>query len=191
MAAEAGTGQPYAYATQVGRLWSGVTGTLTRLEAIAGDPARLEDDDAAATLRGLQYRLHLACERAYGLAPPAGTAVFHEELAGAIEAARDVTGEVVETLEVEGAGAVDLLVHEWRGALFRVRLARLRLAGPRPRAVPEPSRPGGAPRAAALLALVLAVAGTVTFTLGANAGEWPIWTVGIAALCAGFIVYKP
>src|SRR6201999_1750011 len=116
---EAGTGQRYA--TQVGRLWSGLTRTLARLEAIAGDAERPEDDDAPRNFRGLHYPLPRACERAYGLMPPDGTEIIHAELAAALAGARDATGEVAEVLELDGIAEAQLLVHEWRGALFRVR----------------------------------------------------------------------
>ena len=188
MGAEIGTGQ--GYATQVGRLWSGLARTLARLEAFAGEPSRLEDEEAVTTLRALQYRLHVACERAYGLAPPNGAEPIHAELAAALEGARDATAEVIESLELDGADAAALLVHEWRGALFRVRLARLRLAGPRPRP-PARVEPDTADRGRALLAVVLAVTGALVFAGGASAGSWPVWVVGIAAVCASFIAYKP
>lgn len=187
MGAETGTGQRYA--TQVGRLWSGLAGTLSRLEVLAGEPERLEDDDALTALRALQYRLHVACERAYGLAPPEGAEPIHAELAAALEGARDATAEVVEALELDGPETAELLVHEWRGALFRVRLARLRLAGPRrPRVPAEPETAGRGP---ALLALLLAVAGAIVFAAGASAGLWPVWVAGIAGVCASFLIYKP
>jgi hypothetical protein len=188
VATEAGTGQRYA--TQVGRLWSGLARTLTTLEAFAGEPERLEDDEALGELRGLQYRLHLACERAFGLAPPAGTEEFHGELASALEGARDATGEIAETLELDGPETAALLVHEWRGALFRVRLARLRLSGPRlPTDPTEPLEPTH--RHAALIGLLLAVLGAAAFAYGATSGDWPIWTVGMVAVCASFIAYRP
>ena len=68
MAAETQAGERYA--TQVGELWSGLSLTLARLEAIASAPERLEDDDVVDTLRLLQYRLHAASESVVGLSPP-------------------------------------------------------------------------------------------------------------------------
>ena len=189
LAAEAGTGQRYA--TQVGRLWIGLTRTLSALEALAAEPERLEDDDALVQLRGLQYRLHLACERAFGLVPPAGTEQFHAELASALEGARDATGEISETLELDGPDAAALLVHEWRGALFRVRLARLRLADPRKRGPDQAIAEERPHRRAALVALALVLAGVGAFAAGAGTGRWPLWVGGIAAVCASFIAYKP
>ena len=56
MASRAGTGERYA--TQVGALWTGLAHTLTRLEAIAAEPERLEDEKQVEVLRRLQYGLH-------------------------------------------------------------------------------------------------------------------------------------
>jgi len=189
LATETGTGQRYA--TQVGRLWSGLARTLTSLEAFAGDPARLEGDDALAELRALQYRLHLACERAFGLAPPAAAEPIHAELASALEGARDATGEVAETLELDGPETAALLVHEWRGALFRVRLARLRLSGAKPRSDPTEAPEPVDRRAAALAGFLLAVVGAAIFAFGASSNDWPIWAAGIVAVCGSFLAYKP
>ena len=54
----------------------------------------------------------------------------HAELADALRCARDATAEVAEAVSIWGAAGVEPLLHEWRGALFRVRLARLRVAPP-------------------------------------------------------------
>ena len=70
-----------------------------------------------------------------GLSPPIAAAPAHTELAAALAGARDATGDVVEAVDLTGSRGVDVMLHEWRGALFRVRLARLRLTGP-------PTRPG-------------------------------------------------
>ena len=117
------------YASQVGELWSELSQTLARLEGIAAAPDLLDDDETVGALRRLQYRLHTASESALGLSPPAAAEPAHSELAAALAGARDATGDVVEAADVHGARGVDALLHEWRGALFRVRLARLRLTG--------------------------------------------------------------
>ena len=64
---------------------------------------------------------------ALGIVPPAGAEAAHAELRAALAEARDATGEVAGALADGDADAVAALVHEWRGALFRVRLARHRL----------------------------------------------------------------
>ena len=82
------------------------------------------------------------------------------------------------------------LLHEWRGALFRVRLARLRLAEPAPRGVvrPEPE-PGSV--AGPLAAFLLALLGAVAFVAGATLGTWPIWTLGLLCVCLSVVAYRP
>ena len=173
------------YATQVGELWSGLAHTLVRLEALAGVREWLDTDDATEELQRLQYRLHAASEHVFGLAPPAGAESAHSELAAALASARDATGEVIETLETDGIEAIDSIVHEWRGALFRVRLARLRLAGPRYATLPEPERMPSF--ISPLLACILTVVGVAAFAVGAVVGPWPLWGAGIlrsAARCS-------
>jgi hypothetical protein len=190
LAPRTGTGERYA--TQMGELWSGLARTLSRLERIAGDPELLCDDDVLDTMRRLQYRLHAASEHAYGLVPPAGAETAHAELAAALAGARDATAEMAEAAEEVGGEAAALLVHEWRGALFRVRLARLRLAGP-------PKRPPAAvvedvPRAqvaAPLAAFLLALGGALAFVVGATVGPWPLWVAGILAVCGSVLAYRP
>jgi hypothetical protein len=189
LAAKTGTGQRYAM--QMGELWSGLTRTLSRLESIAGDPELLAEDDVVDALRRLQYALHSASEHAYGLVPPAGAETAHAELAAALAGARDATAEVVEAVDESGVDGAAILVHEWRGALFRVRLARLRLAGPR-RALPEAEdapKDGGV--AVPLAAFLLALGGALAFVVGATIGPWPLWVAGIAGVCASVVVYRP
>jgi hypothetical protein len=189
LAPRTGTGERYA--TQMGELWSGLTRTLSRLERIAGDPELL-GDDVIDTLRRLQYGLHAASEDAYGLVPPAGAETAHAELAAALAGARDATAEVAEAVEDAGGDAAAMLVHEWRGALFRVRLARLRLAGP-------PKRPAAsvvedvqhAQVAAPLAAFLLALGGALAFVVGATVGPWPLWVAGILAVCGSVLAYRP
>jgi hypothetical protein len=178
------------YATQVGALWSGLARTLVELDQLAADPVQLDDEDSLATLRRLQYRLHTASERAYGFAPPAGVEPVHAELAEALAGARDATAELVDAVDDGGAEAALPFVHEWRGALFRVRLARLRLSAPKPRKQapePEKQRRFGRP----LLAFGLTVAGSIAFATGALASAWPLWTAGLVAVCCSLITYKP
>jgi hypothetical protein len=179
------------YASEVGELWSGLAGTLVRLEALAGSPTRLGDDEGLDELRLLQYRLHAASEGAVGLSPPAAAESFHGELASALSDARDATGELIEAVELDGPGAVEPRIYEWRGALFRVRLARLRLGGhesvPAVEDEDEPLPGIGAP----LASLALSLGGTVAFLVGATVGPWSLWMCGAVALCASLVVYRP
>ncbi len=137
MAARTGTEERYT--TEMGELWSALALTLAHLDRLAADPESLDADESPDALRRLQYALHIAGERIYGLAPPADAEPAHDELWKALSGARDATGEIAEALEDDGTEAVEPLVHEWRGALFRVRLARMRLSpqSPAPAAPPD------------------------------------------------------
>jgi hypothetical protein len=177
------------YATQVGELWTGLSQTLARLEAIAVTPDLLESDETVDALRRLQYRLHTASESVLGLSPPKAAAPAHSELASALAGARDATGEVVEAVDATGSHGVDSMLYEWRGALFRVRLARLRLTGGRILGS-EPGEP--LPRLRApLVASALTVAVAAAFAVGATAGPWPLWVAGMLAVCVSLLLYRP
>lgn len=178
------------YAVQMGELWTGLARTLTRLDVVAGEPERLDADGAETSLRRLQYALHVSSEVAYGLEPPPGAATAHAELADALACARDATAEVAEAVGLWGAVGAEPLVHEWRGALFRVRLARLRLAAAPRRAAPEPEpEPGGVTWP--LAAFLLALCGAVAFVGGATLGLWPLWASGMLAVCGSVLAYRP
>lgn len=188
MAARTGTNQ--FYAEELGELWAGLLRTLTRLDVVASEPDRLDEEGAERSLRRLQYALHVSSEHVVGLQPPAGGETAHAELQAALACARDATAEVAEAVSIFGAAGVEPLLHEWRGALFRVRLARMRLAPP-----PKPPvrlryeerhslvRP--------LLAFLLALFGAVGFVGGATTAIWPIWAAGLLAVCISVLVYRP
>jgi len=179
------------YATQVRVLWSGLAGTLAELERLAGDPELLGREEAAGDLRRLQYRLHVASEDAYGLAPPSGVEPVHAELAAALGGARDATAELADALEEDGVDGALQCLHEWRGALFRVRLARLRLSPPRRRPLPAERAVRTAGSRAALGACLLVVAGAAAFATGAVSGAWPLWVAGLVAVCGALLAYRP
>jgi len=164
------TGTQERYSVQVGELWSWLSPTLTHVD----EPADVH------ALRRLQYALHVATEHAYGLEPPEDVASAHAELADALASARDVTGELA------GGEAV---LDEWRGALLRVRLARMRLATPTPGARLDPPPEDGI--AQPLLAFLLALGGALAFVAGATLGAWPLWSAGIVAVCASVLAYRP
>lgn len=166
-------------------LWDRLSRSLQRLEAIAADPQRL-GEDAREVLPGLQYELHWSSELLAGIDPPPGAEAAHEELAAALVDARDRTGEIVEAIETGGPGAAARLLHEWRGAIFRVRLARLRLAS-RPAPTGDPDE---LPRGAAA-ATVLTLAGVLAFTAGAIFALWPVWAGGLVLVAGGFLAYRP
>ena len=90
-----------------------------------------------------------------------------------------------------GSRGVDALLHEWRGALFRVRLARLRLTGGTVRAA-RPTEATQIPKLhAPLVASGLTVAGAAAFAVGATAGPWPLWVAGMLAVCLSLLLYRP
>src|SRR3954468_9296144 len=111
VASKAGTGDRYA--TQVGALWNGLAGTLTRLEALAAEPDRLEDEKQLDLLRRLPYALHTPSQHALRPMPPppprgdpasawsphAGPERVHAGRAAALAGARDATAQVVEAVD--------------------------------------------------------------------------------------------
>ena len=78
---------------------------------------------------------------------------------------------------------------EWRGALFRVRLARVRLSILPPR--PAVAEPGTGFPVAAAIATALTVTGVAAFTAGAVLVLWPVWAIGLALVAAGYLAYRP
>jgi len=188
LAPQIGSGERYDVA--MGELWPSLARTLSRLDLLAGEPEGLDDERASDALRRLQYALHVAGEQLHGLEPPPGAATAHAELADALACARDATAEVAAAASAWGAEGVEPLLPEWRGALFRVRLARLRLATPAA-ARNTPTEPAPAPLAPALLAVALALAGALAFVAGATLGLWPVWTAGLVAVAAAFFAYRP
>jgi hypothetical protein len=126
-----GTRERESYEAAIAGVWTDLRTTLHRLEVLAADPDEaLVRDDASERLGGLQYSLHRSAELVSGLEPPIEAEPAHEELAEALTDARDATAEIAYVLDVADAEAAKPYVYEWRGALFRVRLAQLRLAGP-------------------------------------------------------------
>ena len=186
------SGQREGYAAALTGLWKRLSWALTELEGIAGDPGELFDEDSVLDrLPSLQYALHAASELALGLRPPAGAEIAHAELAAALAGARDATAEIAEVLEHGGGLAAETLLPEWRGALFRVRLARLRVATPKPLPAEEASEPEPPPRGDALAATLLALSGATLFAAGATLELWPVWALGLALFASGALVYSP
>jgi hypothetical protein len=172
------------YAGTMAGFWSGLSGTLRALDAIAVDGSRL-DESALGPLRTLQYRLHWSSELLDGVRPPAGARDAHDELRASLADARDATAEMVETIEIGGNDAASELIFEWRGALFRVRLARMRLG-----VQPEPKPPPGKPHYRAAAATGLAVLGAAAFLAGAVLIVWPLWAAGIALVAGALLVQR-
>ena len=186
------SGQREGYAAALTGLWKRLSWALTELESIAGDPAELFDEDSVLDrLPALQYALHAASELALGLRPPAGAEIAHAELAAALAAARDATAEIAEVLEHGGGIAAEPLLPEWRGALFRVRLARLRVATPKPLPAELETEPEPTARGDALAATILVLSGATVFATGATLQLWPVWALGLALFVSGVLVYSP
>jgi hypothetical protein len=160
------------------------------LERFAADPEeRLSEQAAVDSLPHLQYVLHETGERALAIDPPAGAETAHAELASALAEARDITAEVYDVVTNEGSAAVQSLVYEWRGALFRVRLARMRLHR-RPEQAPQhDDAPALRPRAS-LVATLLVIAGAGVLATGATLALWPVWAAGLALVAAACLVYR-
>ena len=178
------TGDRERYATKIAGLWRGLSEALVELERLAAEPLeRLSDPDELEGLPRLQYTLHAASEIVAGIAPPADAEATHAELAAALAGARDATAEVSDAVEHGGAEAAEPLVWEWRGALFRVRLARLRL-------VPAPERPVPAPAEAeriATRAIAATLVGAIVVALGALLGERPLAAGGLTIVACALL----
>jgi hypothetical protein len=186
------SGQREGYAAALTGLWRRLAWALTELESIAGDPSELFDEDnVLERLPPLQYALHAASELALGLRPPPGAEIAHAELAAALADARDATAEIAEVLVHGGGIAAEPLLPEWRGALFRVRLARLRVATPKPLPAELAAEPDPPARRNALAATVLALSGAGVFAAGATLQLWPVWALGLALFASGLLVYSP
>ncbi len=164
-----GTDVERRYAGTLAGLWERLSQALSALDALAADPSRL-DETVLDRLPRLQYELHWASERLAGLELPTGHETLHAELSAALVDARDATAEMVEAIELGGPEAAARLVHEWRGALFRVRLARVRM---------RLGSPGQAARAAR---------GNSTL---ATFAVWSLWAVTGLLLLAALVAYRP
>jgi hypothetical protein len=192
-------GERLAYTAAVTDLWERVGTALTRLERIAESPSEEILEAHADELPGLQYSLHAGAELALGIDAPPAAASLHAELVAALGEARDATAEVAFALENAEPETVDALLPEWRGTLFRVRLARLRVlersraAGREQPAAPDPAAGRRVTRSSvsAIVATALILGGAFLFTAGAVLVEWPIWAAGLALFAGGFVLYRP
>ncbi len=193
-------GERQAYTAAVTDLWERVGTALTRLERVADSTSEELVDEHAEELPGLQYALHSGAELAVGIDAPDMAATLHAELVAALAEARDATADVSYALESGDPEAVEPLLLEWRGALFRVRLARLRALERSRAATGEQPAEGGSARrrdrtdrtaVSAIVATILILGGAFLFTAGAVLVAWPIWAAGLALFASGFILYRP
>jgi hypothetical protein len=192
-------GERQAYTAAVTDLWERVGTALTRLERVADSTSEELVEEHAEELPGLQYALHSGAELAVGIDAPDLAATLHAELVAALAEARDATAEVSYALESGDPESVEPLLLEWRGALFRVRLARLRAlersraaTGEQPAVAPSRRRERTDRTAvSAIVATILILGGAFLFTAGAVLVAWPIWAAGLALFAGGFILYRP
>jgi hypothetical protein len=192
------SGERTAYTIAVTDLWERVGAALTRLERLADSPPELLGDEVLDELPGLQYSLHAGAELAVGIDPPPQAATLHAELVAALAEARDASAEMASALEAEDPEAVAVLLPEWRGTLFRVRLARLRALERAPSlqapAASEPTHRRARREGTSLSALAatgLVLGGALLFTAGAVLVAWPVWVAGLALFAGGFVLYRP
>jgi hypothetical protein len=189
--------EPGGYAAAVSHLWERVGSALVRLERVAEEPAEGMADGFLDELPRLQYSLHAGAELAVGIDPPRGAETRHAELVSALAEARDITAEVGFALEAGDVDFVEPLLPEWRGALFRVRLARLRALertavaiGSDEARAQEPKRPRERVPLSAIVATALVIGGAFLFTAGAVLAAWPVWAAGLALFAGGFVLYR-
>ncbi len=110
-----------------------------------------------------------------------------ELLAAELAEARDATGDMAEAIDLRGREGANELLLEWRGSLFRVRLARMRLTSREPTATSKPARfPAAAAAATALTFL-----GVGAFVAGAVLILWPLWAAGLGLVAGGYLAYRP
>ncbi len=184
-----GSGGSRAYAAAMAGLWFDVRRTLTDLDALAADPAQLEDDDV---LPALQYELHAAGEALAGIEPPDSAESLHDELAEALADARDITAELAEAYNIGGLDTALPLVWEWRGALFRVRYTRLRLDGaPLPAPPPHARVTVPAPRTPVAVTAVVVASGSALVLAAALFGFWLLVALTLAGTLAASLVLRP
>jgi hypothetical protein len=187
------SGARQGYAVALTGLWSRLSRSLAELEAIAADPDELLVEETLPVLAEARYALHATAELAVGIDPPAGGEAAHVELAAALADARDATADIAEAVELGGTTAAEPLLPEWRGALFRVRLARLRASTPRPLPADPAHATDRAPSFSrtALTAVLLVIVGAAAFAGGATLALWPLWAVGLGLFASGLLIYRP
>ena len=197
-------GERRAYASAVADLWERLGTALARLERIAEAPTERVVTEAPDELPSLQYSLHAGAELALGIEPPPGGEAVHAELVAALGQARDATADVALALDESDDELVERLLPEWRGALFRVRLARLRALERSPLQLPRAPEPRERERRrerrevgearlslGAATAIALVIAGALLFTAGAVLAAWPLWAAGLALFAGGFVLFRP
>jgi hypothetical protein len=184
-----GSGSPRAYAASMAGLWIDLRSALNRLDTISANLDSLPD--GRVELPALQYELHCAFELVTGLTPPEGAELEHEELADALLDARELTSEIAEALEHGGPDAAAPLLWEWRGGLFRVRYARLRLLRPRRRPVPDALVAPPAAHVASRFPAIAIGLGSGLVLLAALLGLWLLVAITLTVTIAASLRLHP
>ena len=185
-----GSESPRTYAVAMAGLWIDLRSALARLDGLAGDLDDLYDE--RETLPALQYDLHRASELVAGLEPPNGSELVHEELSEALTEARETTADIAEALDHGGVDAAAPLVWEWRGVLFRVRLARIRLERPRPAEAPATAGGAATPGQPVPFFAAGAVAvGSALVLFAALLGLWLLVALVLAGTGAAAVLLRP
>ena len=191
MRTTAGAGGREAYGQGLAELWERLGHAMSDLDALAATPAEQLLEEAGPLLPRLQYDLHLASEAALGLEPPPGSEQGHEELTQALVLARDATAELLDAVEAGDLEAAAGMTYEWRGALFSVRLARLRLgAAARSAAFFERMDNRGGVRRTALASILLVVLALATIIASAVAGLSPIVAGAVVLVAAAALATR-
>jgi hypothetical protein len=184
-----GSEAPRTYAVAMAGLWIDLRSTLARLDGLAGDLDYLCDE--RETLPALQYDLHRASELVAGLEPPNGSELVHEELSEALTEARETTADIAEALDHGGVDAAAPLVWEWRGVLFRVRLARIRLERPRPAEAPATAGAAPAGQPVPFFAAGAVAVGSALVLFAALLGLWLLVALVLAGTGAAAVLLRP
>jgi hypothetical protein len=184
-----GSGSPRAYAASMAGLWIDLRLALSRLDTLSADVDALPE--RSDELPSLQYELHCAAELVAGIAPPEGAELEHEELTDALTDARETTAEIADALAHGGPEATAALIWEWRGALFRVRYARLRLERPRKAPAPPAAAVLSRPQTSFPVAAFAVALGSGLVLLAALLGLWLLVGLTLIVTFAASVRLRP
>ena len=180
----------HGYATAVADLWERLAPALIRLERIAETPPDEIVADAREELPGAAVQPARArAELAHGIQPPPRAAAGAHRSSSTRSprpATRPPTSPRPPRTSSTRSWSSSSLP-EWRGALFRVRLARLRALESSPLRAPTSRSSGWRPSRRrssriAIVATALVIVGALLFTAGAVLAAWPLWAAGLDAL---------
>jgi hypothetical protein len=185
------TGRREGYTSALAALWERLGRALSELDALAATPAEQLVVDAGPLLPRLQYELHAASEAVLGLTPPPGSEQGHHELTKALANARDATAELLDAVEDGDLETAAGLTYEWRGALFAVRLARLRIgASTKSAAFFERIEQRNGIRRTAVAGVLLVALALAAMVASSVAGLPPAVAGAVVLLAAAALAYR-